>query len=617
MKFALTDLSFVEGLEELISEFELDVELVETDYDYLVVVDQGANSIDKVGEECRITYSHKPAFFMMFLKLLQHIEVEEYKISMSYNGDFGVMVDCSRNAVMTLDTAKRTIRNMASMGYTYLELYTEDTYEVEGEPLFGYKRSRYSRDEIIKIVEYAEIFGMEVVPCVQTLAHLNAIFNWPTYQEHKDYDDILLAKDERTYRLIDNIFRSLRSMYKTNRINLGMDEAHMLARGKYMDKHGYVPAFEVFAEHLRYVLEVARSYGFDQPSIWCDMYFRMANEGNYYIKDKSFSFTEEQKATVPQGVKLIYWDYYNVDDDVIDNMIRLVGELSPNTAYAGGLWKWAGYAPANYITQDVDRHIIPRCLRAGMTDVLMTAWGDCGAEASIFSILPGMLYTSEMLYTGGVREINSRCMMLFGYTYRDMVKLDLPNILEDNHKHEFDIQNPSKYLLYNDLLLGIMDPYMPDDVEDRYSKMHRTLSRVEGGSKYQYIFDTMIALTKLLSIKASLGREIRATYLAGGDMTPLLDKITKARKALRNFKLKAEQMWFREYKPVGYEVLDVRLGGLDNRMATAYNRIQMYISGEIPTIEELDEPVLDYLGKAGKPVVNNVWGTIFTACPTR
>ena len=91
---------------------------------------------------------------------------------------------------------------------------------------------------------------------------------------------------------------------------------------------------------------------------------------------------------------------------------------------------------------------------------------------------------------------------------------------------------------------------MPDDVEDRYLKIHRTLSRVEGGSKYQYVFDTLIALAKLLSIKASLGREIRATYTAGGDMTPLLDKITKARKALRTFKLKAEQMWFREYKPV-------------------------------------------------------------------
>ena len=209
-------------------------------------------------------------------------------------------------------------------------------------------------------------------------------------------------------------------------------------------------------------------------------------------------------------------------------------------------------------------------------------------------------------------------MMLFGYTYRDMVKLDLPNILEDNHKHEFDIQNPSKYLLYNDVLLGIMDPYMPNDVEDRYLKIHRTLSRVDGsGSKYQYIFDTMIALTKFLAIKAPLGRQLRDLYARGEDLSPILDKIQKARKALKTFKLKAEQMWFRENKPVGYEVLDVRLGGLDSRLATAYKRIEMYQNGEIPTIEELDEPVIDYLDKAGKPTVNNFWGTIFTACPTR
>ena len=149
MRVALTDVSLVEGLAELIEEFELDVEIVESDYDYIVIADQGLNAIDKVGSECRITYSHKPAFFMMFLKLIQHIDVDEYKINMMYNGDFGVMVDCSRNAVMTLDTAKRTIRNMASMGYTYLELYTEDTYEVEGEPLFGYQRSPQTRSMMI------------------------------------------------------------------------------------------------------------------------------------------------------------------------------------------------------------------------------------------------------------------------------------------------------------------------------------------------------------------------------------------------------------------------------------------------------------------------------------
>ena len=47
---------------------------------------------------------------------------------------FGVMIDCSRNAVMTVSSLQRLIDVLAKTGYNALERYTEDTYEVEGEP---------------------------------------------------------------------------------------------------------------------------------------------------------------------------------------------------------------------------------------------------------------------------------------------------------------------------------------------------------------------------------------------------------------------------------------------------------------------------------------------------
>ena len=35
--------------------------------------------------------------------------------------------------------------------------------------------------------EYALSKGMELIPCIQTLAHLNAIIRWPEYNSHVDY----------------------------------------------------------------------------------------------------------------------------------------------------------------------------------------------------------------------------------------------------------------------------------------------------------------------------------------------------------------------------------------------------------------------------------------------
>ena len=48
----------------------------------------------------------------------------------------GTMIDCSRNAVASVESVKKWIDLTSSIGYNTLMLYTEDTYEVSGEPYF-------------------------------------------------------------------------------------------------------------------------------------------------------------------------------------------------------------------------------------------------------------------------------------------------------------------------------------------------------------------------------------------------------------------------------------------------------------------------------------------------
>ena len=76
----------------------------------------------------------------------------------------GLMVDCSRNAVLNVESIKKLIDLMNIMGYDSLQLYTEDTYEVEGEPYFGYKRGKYSINEIQEIDEYAKSKNVKLIP---------------------------------------------------------------------------------------------------------------------------------------------------------------------------------------------------------------------------------------------------------------------------------------------------------------------------------------------------------------------------------------------------------------------------------------------------------------------
>ena len=50
-----------------------------------------------------------------------------------------------------------------------------------------------------------------------------------------------------------------------------------------------------------------------------------------------------------------------------------------------------------------------------------------------------------------------------------------------------------------------------------------------------------------------------------------------------------QKQWMATYKPFGFEVLDIRYGGVIQRLKSALLRIKAYNDGEIKVIEELEE----------------------------
>ena len=93
----------------------------------------------------------------------------------------------------------------------------------------GRFRGRYKKEEIRECDAYAAIVSaFEMIPCVQTLAHLRTMLRWPAMMGYRDDEDILIAGEEKTYQLIDAMLKSLSEMYTSRKIHLGMDEAFYL-----------------------------------------------------------------------------------------------------------------------------------------------------------------------------------------------------------------------------------------------------------------------------------------------------------------------------------------------------------------------------------------------------
>ncbi len=112
--------------------------------------------VEKTEQGIHIFYDTVPHFYMALARSLV-MQPGTYPIIPEAE-QLGLMLDCSRNAVMLPHRIEGLICMMALAGYTYLELYTEDTYELPDEPYFGYKRGRYTVEEIRNIIAFAAIF---------------------------------------------------------------------------------------------------------------------------------------------------------------------------------------------------------------------------------------------------------------------------------------------------------------------------------------------------------------------------------------------------------------------------------------------------------------------------
>ena len=509
---------------------------------------------------------------------------------------FGVMLDVSRNAVMTVDTMKWYLPLLKKMGYNCVFLYAEDTYYVEGEPFFGQMRGRYTEAEMREMDEFATSIGMEMIPCVQALAHVNAALRWNKIPV--DTDDIMLADDERTYELIDHMFASLSKGFKTRKIHVGMDEAYMLGRGKHLDIHGYQPISEIMKRHLGRVCDIAKKYGYEDVMLWSDMYMRAFNKGEYFIFDYT-KVPKEVIEAIPEGVIPVFWDYYHTDERVYDVNFDAHKQMSKNTWFAGGTWSWGGFMPHNEYGMATMKPAIHSAVKNKIKNAIITMWGDDGAECSKVAMLPSLFAIAE--YAKGNEDmelIKAKFKRLTGLSFDDFMLLDAPNNINGSSVEYKSPVNPSKYMLYSDYFNGFLDVTVVGGEGEKYRELAPKLYSVAAKSrKYGYLFKTAAKLCDALAVKFELGYKTRNAYKAGDkdELRRLAENDYKeAEKLIKAYARTFEEQWFYENKPCGFDVQDVRLGAVIQRTQSCRRRLLDYVNGKIDSIPELEEELIPY-----------------------
>ena len=564
-----------------------------------------------------IAYSRRVEFFRGVSYLLggKAVEIHE-KAHFASNG---FMLDCSRNAAPTLETIKETLARMALMGLNTMQLYTEDMYTLEDRPFFGYMRGRYTDEELIAVDDTAYALGIEVVPCIQTLAHLPTVLRWGAFSHLIDCNDIMMAGEDTTYEFVTEMVKKMRKCFRSRRINIGMDEAHMIGLGNYMKKHGVRSRVDIMCEHIARVLDICKEYDFT-PMMWSDMFFHLAG-GSYNNADNGIA--QEIIDKVPQGVSLVYWEYYCDDKCRYDTVLKQHKQFNNPIVFAGCAWKWNGLLPELKFSLKASRAALTQCLGNEIADVFATAWGDDGAECPLNVVLPVLQLYAEIDYQGGDisdEALASRFDDCIGASLADFLLLDKPNRTTQNQPAIG--LNPTKYLLYQDVMQGLFDRHVdaatfPSFYADTAAELREAGER---NKDYQYLFEYEASLCELLAVKSVIGIDLRAAYLAGDrqKLEELLNTaLPEVAARLQTFTDLFYNGWMRENKAFGFDTIDLRLGGLQNRIRTADKRIRAYLAGDIDKLEEFDEARLFFDAREDENAdVNtfcNTWSRIATA----
>ena len=523
----------------------------------------------------------------------------------------GAMIDVSRGRVLKVDYLKGRFDRMKKMGYNAVMLYTEDVFKLEGEPKWGYMRGGYTLEEMKDLKAHADKIGFKMIPCVETLGHLEQPFRWAEYADVRNTGSTILVGEEKSYALIDKIVAFWAKAVGGTRIHLGMDEAWGFAGAKYEKKNGKRPGVDVFLDHLNRVNAICAKHGFTEPIIWSDMFYRLASPRHDYY-DPEAKADPALAARIPKNMRLCYWDYYHDRQDYYEGMIEGHRSLGSEPILAGGIQIWSHFFHDREKTLATMSSFLAAARKKGCKEFFFTLWGDDGATAFQEVAEEGLFACAELAHgrTAEPTEENvKRFKAITGYDYRSMARLG------DVNRHYADewpdmIQEAS--ILYDDpLFCGNYRNYLvrkPSETTDRrfYCAHYKDAAWRDDGEKvwadYCAVLKDCADLTGIPPAAAALVRTLRDKANYEADLLAAWktkDRAALTRIAERDLPDLIASMkvfielyrtdWYRTSQPFGFELIQKRNAAALARLEEAQRRLDDWIAGRIPTIEELDE----------------------------
>ena len=412
---------------------------------------------------------------------------------------FGILLCLSCGGTLSVSAIKRFVDYASKMGYNTIELCIDDMLKIKEEPMYGIFGGGYSTEELQEIDKYAFSKGIEIIPTIQTLAHLPRITQNPYFGDIVDTGPILLVGEPKTYELIEKIFKTLSKTFISKKVNIGFDEAFNVGLGNYLKRNGYRDKMDIMLEHLAKVKEIADKYGCELQ-MWHDMFFSGLLP-MYQTSAKNVHVDEKVRNRIPKGIALNYWEYDSKDPELYDSMFNSCKEFERDVWFTTAIHCANRFEPVIQYGINRAKVQVPALERNNMKNYIVALWGDDNNECSYFAALPGLFAISEFV-KGNFDEklIAKKFEEIFEVSYEAFFTIEEMNRY-CRTKDEI-ATSMAKNLLFNDPFLGLRDVSLKKILPLNYETASKKIDNYRGKMKeFNTIFEKYYTLSRVMELK--------------------------------------------------------------------------------------------------------------------
>ncbi len=185
--------------------------------------------------------------------------------------DRGIMLDVSRGKVPDLHTLEALVDLCARLRLNVLMLYVEHTFAFRAHPEIGRNASPLDAETIRALDAFAADRGVELIPCLQSLGHMEHILSLERYAKLAESDRrwSLTPSRPETYRLLGELYDEFLPLFHSKRFNANCDEPFDLGRGQSAERAPEKSPGRLFAEHVAQLERLARRHD-KQLMVWAD-----------------------------------------------------------------------------------------------------------------------------------------------------------------------------------------------------------------------------------------------------------------------------------------------------------------------------------------------------------